>query len=113
MTDDEMLIKYAKIIKNYCEDSDRCSTCPFGRNGFGCDLYLDAETRITHNEEEQSEDVIYVKPDDQRTIMIQKFITKLRENCNSPMHTKYCYENCVFNEDSKCKLTSYPAEWRI
>lgn len=101
MTDDEMLIKYARMIQNYCKsiDGGKCSTCKFNAyttyNSYGscCQFYAltrDTNFRMSLDETDTNDEK-----------MMKKFFNALNENCD-----KYprC-DGCVFNEKfERCPL---------
>ena len=121
MNDDEMLIKYAKIIKNYCvdfeENKKNCKTCPFSHGESNCcSLHIFEETRVTYNKEELDDYNTYIESENNEALMIHKYMLKLREHCarDKEYHGSRCdYTSCVFNKNSLCKLSMFPRKWNI
>lgn len=114
--DEEMLVKYAKIVKNYCEDGykeHKCSGCTFERKGH-CLLYLHSNTKITHDKENDDKYTAYVEPDDSEALMIHKLKLKLHEYCvdDKEDFSSICNNtNCIFNKGKECRLSGYPSAW--
>lgn len=114
--DEEMMVRYAKIIKNYCENGyqeHKCSGCTFERKG-RCLLCIHSNTKITHDKENNGIHTVYVEPDDSEALMIHKLKLKLREYCVNDKEDfiiKCNNTNCIFNSGKECRINRYPSAW--
>lgn len=83
MIDDEMALRYSKIVKQYCEEHT-CATCIFY-------MHKPQECALLHRSNEPA----YQYNDEER--MVVQSIVMLDKYCNSQGGDDCC-GNCIFNK---------------
>ena len=126
MENEEMVIKYVKIIKNYCLDQNNdCEECVFKQhNGRFCLASLHNTLFVYQDKEEferafeDNKAAIYIDANDpnrDELAMLIKIHNIINNSCDyrKSLVARQC-KGCIFSEqlDNLCNLGDYPKNWR-
>ena len=121
-TDKEMMIKYTRILKDYCDyclehgGCDR-SDCMFEKGGWclACQAFDLRRVDSKKEVEEGKNGTLYIDPKDDEKMMLYKYRNILKEYCREVTkdftdRTK-CKKCCFYIPENRCKLNDNPCRW--